>query len=360
MKYTSYLRDILIMITLFIASSAKAHTTMLGYANGIIEDSVIRLTIKLPKDTNGSHSAMTHEEVAKSIQFTNNTHICRANMRHIDASEPTITRIDIYCDRSIEELHVAMPEIIKRGYQVAFNLVEPAKNNSVYVLFDQDHKNLQIYRKNDESTKAVSKATPRPTTIPATLGATTLRFIHLGMWHIYNGYDHILFVLVLILGSLGFWSLIKVVTAFTIAHSITLILATLKIFQLSPNIVEPAIALSISYVAFQDIMTNYKSTDAATKQRNYLWLIAFGFGLFHGLGFSGALSEIHIPTDYLLPSLLSFNVGVELGQLSIVALLAPVLYFIRRYTWEHLLTNALSLGIGILGIFWFVERIGIL
>ncbi len=178
-------------------------------------------------------------------------------------------------------------------------------------------------------------------------------FFKLGVHHILGGLDHILFVLSLLLVFVSWKDILKLTGTFTIAHSITLILAGTGILTLSSQIVEPLIALSIAYVAI---------TTVFFKDRKYLGdgrakvAMVFFFGLFHGLGFAGLLQEIQIPADKFIASLISFNVGIEIGQIIIVALAFPFIYFLRNKSWYPTLIKIIAVIIGILGIFWAIQR----
>ena len=173
------------------------------------------------------------------------------------------------------------------------------------------------------------------------------RFFILGIEHILTGYDHILFILSAILVAVRFIETLKMVTSFTVAHSITLILAFLGIVSLPSRIVEPLIALTIAYVAFENVfMKNFRRR----------WMITSVFGLVHGLGFVGVLKEITVSRQELLTSLFSFNIGIEAGQLLIVGTCVLFLYYIRNRSWRPILIRWLSICIGILGLVWFFER----
>lgn len=178
-------------------------------------------------------------------------------------------------------------------------------------------------------------------------------FIQAGIGHILSGPDHILFVLSLLLVFISFKHILKLSSAFTIAHSITLILAGTAVFTLSSNIVEPIIALSISYVAFTAVYFKNKSWASATKTVP----IVFLFGLFHGLGFAGLLQEIEVPKNLFVSSLLFFNVGVELGQLVIIAVVLPAIYLFKDKLWYGTATKVFGTIFGLLGIFWGIQRI---
>ena len=172
-------------------------------------------------------------------------------------------------------------------------------------------------------------------------------FLKLGMEHLLTGYDHILFLLTVIVG-LSFIESLKAVTSFTLAHSITMALAFLGAISLPSSIVEPLIAVTVIYVAFENIMT-------VNIRRRWMW--TFFFGLVHGLGFVGALKTITVSRNELVLSLVSFNVGIELGQLLIVAVAMIAMRYAKRYFWYHSFQRSFSAGVGLLGLVWLGQRI---
>ena len=178
----------------------------------------------------------------------------------------------------------------------------------------------------------------------------------MGTTHILEGADHLLFVLALLLIVDGLGSLLRAVTAFTVAHSITLVLATLGMIHVPPAPTEAIIALSILFLA-AEIVHKHKGQIGLTER--WPWLIAFLFGLFHGLGFAGALSEIGVPRAEVPLALLMFNVGVETGQVLFVAVASGVLWALRRVPLE-MPQGAWRLApytIGGLAAFWMIERL---
>jgi hypothetical protein len=178
-----------------------------------------------------------------------------------------------------------------------------------------------------------------------------LLFIKAGIEHIIpKGLDHILFVLGLFFSSLILASLLWQVTAFTLAHTITLGLAALGFVQAPVSVVEPLIALSIVWVAVENCV--FQQTN---KWRPF---IVFGFGLLHGLGFASVLSEYGLPEGNLVPSLLAFNIGVELGQLLVLISAAGLVWFIKNKKWYRKgVQIPASLMIALVGLFWFIERV---
>lgn len=195
------------------------------------------------------------------------------------------------------------------------------------------------------SAPPVPQAPPKPQT-RRTLAESMYRFFKLGVEHIFIGYDHICFLIALIVVS-RFRDVIKIITSFTVAHSITLILATLDIVQLSSRLVETCIAATIVYVAIENLWV---------KDTRHRWLLTFFFGLVHGFGFAGVLKELHPQSDGLVRCLLSFNVGVEVGQLAIATLLLPLAIGLKK--WKHGPTAAkfISVGLAAFGLAWFIER----
>jgi hypothetical protein len=199
---------------------------------------------------------------------------------------------------------------------------------------------------------------------PPDLLRQALSYGRQGVWHIWIGFDHILFLLSLLLPAVlrrqsGAWQavehfrealveVLKVVTAFTLAHSVTLTLAALEVVALPSRLVESVIAVSVVLAAVNNIRP-------MVDRR--LWLVAFGFGLVHGLGFAGALEELGLPQEALVASLVAFNVGVELGQLTIVAAFLPLAFALRRTAlYPRLVLRAGSTAIASIAGLWLLER----
>lgn len=181
----------------------------------------------------------------------------------------------------------------------------------------------------------------------------------IGFEHIVLGFDHLLFVLALVLLLKGGWLVAKTVTAFTIAHSITLIGSTLGYLSLPSQPVEAIIALSIIFLAVEIVKAQKDhDTHGPRLSERFPWIVAFLFGLLHGFGFAGALAEIGLPQDDIPMALLTFNLGVEIGQLFIVAIAFALLALIRgfRQTWLQPVKTATSYAIGIIATYWFIER----
>jgi hydrogenase/urease accessory protein HupE len=184
------------------------------------------------------------------------------------------------------------------------------------------------------------------------IGSSFTNFVTLGVKHILTGYDHLLFLLGLLVVARGFFSSLSIITSFTVAHSITLAAATFNLAHIPSRIVEPLIAASIVYVGIENL---WRGDVPKSRQ-----LVTFGFGLIHGFGFSSVLREMGIGAGMggvALP-LLSFNVGVELGQIVVAAVALPIIWKLRAnpvfmVRW----VPACSASVVLLGSFWFVERV---
>ncbi len=173
------------------------------------------------------------------------------------------------------------------------------------------------------------------------------QYFKLGVKHIFFGYDHLAFLLALLFVK-RFMDLVKIITAFTVAHTLTLALAVMQIVSLPRQLVEIGIALTIMYVAAENLWVT------STRHR---WLLTFGFGLVHGFGFASVLRELGLPSKGLARSLLAFNVGVEVGQIVIVGALWPLLWWINQQPWSARFRIGLSVIIFLFGSAWFVERV---
>lgn len=174
-----------------------------------------------------------------------------------------------------------------------------------------------------------------------------LSFFKLGNEHLLAGYDHILFLLTVII-AMSLVDTIKAVTAFTVAHSLSMALAFLHFVSLPSSIVEPLIALTIIYVSIENILA------ANVRKR---WLLTGLFGLVHGLGFVGALKSITVSRNELVLSLFSFNLGIESGQLLVILIAIPGLNFLRNRAWDRRFRHVFSQGAAVLGFVWLVQRL---
>ena len=191
-------------------------------------------------------------------------------------------------------------------------------------------------------------------TIPSapTAGGVLSSYIFLGAEHIWAGPDHLLFVLGLVLLVVGFRSLLVTVTSFTVGHSITLAMVTLGVFDYPVALVEFLIALSIFLLALE------VHADKPGWFTRFPWAVAVGFGLLHGMGFAGALGEVGLPQGQVPLALLSFNIGIELGQIAFILLVLAAGFLVRRYFafWQTRLEPIAIYTMGGVAAMWCYER----
>ena len=183
--------------------------------------------------------------------------------------------------------------------------------------------------------------------------APVLSYFMIGIEHLVFGIDHVLFVIGLFLFIREPVALIKTITAFTFAHSITLALSALDLVKLDQGPVEAIIALSILFLA-RELAQDESERSRLTLGRP--WVMAFIFGLLHGLGFAGALSDIGLPEDDLWFSLLLFNVGIEVGQIAVILVLATLVWLLSRMRWQKRFSTTAAWGMGCVAAFWTIDR----
>lgn len=212
-------------------------------------------------------------------------------------------------------------------------------------------------RSGEEEERVLTPAQPA-FVINAHAGAAVPAYLKLGIEHILTGIDHLLFVFGLLLLSSGWKQLLRTITAFTVAHSITLALTALKLVSVNPQLIEAMVAYSILFLAVE-LVRKQRGVSGLTQRQP--WIVAFGFGLLHGAAFAGALKEIGLPQHNIPASLFLFNVGVEIGQLLFVALVWVLLRLVSRLRWPaatpRLAWTSASYAIGSFAMFWFLERL---
>lgn len=248
---------------------------------------------------------------------------------------------------------------------------DPASRLDVgyHLFFDLDptHRGLLNLQHGGVTLTAVfSPEHPRQSLAPGEITHTAqfLAYAREGVWHIWIGADHLLFLLSLLLPAVlvpvgrawrpaerfapAFWDVFKVVTSFTVAHSITLSLAALSVVELPSRLVESAIALSVLAAALNNV---YPLVHRAR------WAVAFGFGLIHGFGFASVLADLGLPRDTLLLALVGFNAGVEAGQLVVVSAFLPAAYWLRgRWIYRRMILAGGSAVIALVAAVWMIER----
>ncbi len=256
-------------------------------------------------------------------------------------------QVDHHSDGAYAVLHfaadcAAAPAAIEIGYSLFFD-------------FDAQHKGLLNLEYQGRIQSLVF--TPERSKQSFVLGELSslrqfLSYGREGVWHIWIGYDHILFLVSLLLPVArfpdAFWDVFKIVTSFTVAHSITLSLAALGVIALPSRLVESAIAASVVLAALNNLLP------VVGGRR---WVVAFAFGLIHGFGFASVLAELGLPRDALVLALVGFNLGVEGGQLSIVAAFLPLAYFLRHgWFYRRVILVGGSIAIVAVAMIWLLER----
>lgn len=263
------------------------------------------------------------------------------------------------------ERHVASGEMVIAHAQQTFRFASanPVRNVVISGAFfatktDQHHALINVAW--NGARRSYSRFGPfelelTPSRIQPTFWSTVAEFLIWGAHHIFIGYDHIAFLLALLLASRSLGEVVRVATSFTLAHSLTLLLAAQEVITLPSAVTESLIAASIVYVAAENYFL---------KEAKYRWVLTFLFGLVHGLGFSSVLRERLQDLDSILLPVVSFNFGVELGQIAILLVAFPILVLIRKGATEEasanrhrLLVRVGSAPILLLGCFWVVDRI---
>jgi hypothetical protein len=249
-----------------------------------------------------------------------------------------------YIHPTMVEFHTRRPIIsVPEKFSLAYSLTEKLGDghlNLVRIEGDRVEPVEFVLRKNEPEAEHLTGLKPD-------LGRIMRRYFILGVEHIFLGYDHILFLLALLVMA-RFMDMVKVVTSFTVAHSVTLSLAALSVVTLPGRFIEIAIAGTIMYVAVENLWI---------KSTGHRWALTFAFGLVHGFGFANVLGELGLPAKGLARSLFMFNLGVEAGQLAIVLVMFPVIYWIGLQSYAARARVSASLAIFCFGLVWLIERV---
>jgi hydrogenase/urease accessory protein HupE len=338
----------LVMVSFTLSPSVYAHSNNSeGFSVIDVNEKTLAYELKLDLTELGhSMNKETDEKQiidSKTVQQYVNSHI-------------TLYADGVKIDGNVQKTDV---EMVKERPFAVINLtykmeLKPKKLIVHYNMFlddsDPSHANFATVKMDGKQQEKILSYESRELEIgEASFVQNSKQFLLLGLEHIFTGYDHILFVISLLFGARTIRNILSLVTAFTIAHSITLALATLEIVQLPGRFIESAIALSIIYVA----LINICNKDA----KHQPWL-AFAFGLIHGFGFAGILSEMRLDGNHLATSLLSFNTGIEMGQLLIVSLAFPIILWIKKLTAKPIkwVIPGTSVAILAFGLVWFFQR----
>ena len=343
-------RTALALIALAVACSAFAHTGgMTGFATITVDGKLVRYNLTLSEIPPGPLAEQMHlgqsgvaadyrpliTTISEKIHMSADGKACAATQGKVvppaGASLSYAASVDFQCDADIHSLTLR---------DDMSDAIGPTQHTLAAIMWSGGSQQFAFGSDARETTVKVSE--------PAKTAQGAGSFFPLGIEHILTGYDHLLFLIALMLRGGNFWSMLKIITAFTVAHSITLALAALDLVVLPGAFVESVIALSIAYVALENLLPRH-----AVSRR---WLVSFVFGLMHGFGFSSVLREIGLPKENLLLALLNFNLGVEVGQATIVLLAVPVLMRFKNRPWEKHVVVAISAIILAVGLVLFVER----
>ncbi|HEX8144108.1 MAG TPA: HupE/UreJ family protein [Pyrinomonadaceae bacterium] len=228
------------------------------------------------------------------------------------------------------------------GYFAHVNVTDEAEQPLSSQILKAESPSMEVALPSEASRRAVAVAQ----------GSSFKTFLKLGVEHILTGYDHLLFLCGLLVVCRRFKSMAAIITCFTLAHSITLALAALDLITISGRIVEPLIAASIVFVGLENLLRR--------DEPRWRWALTFAFGLIHGFGFAGVLKEVGLGSagSGLLVPLFSFNLGVELGQIAVTAIVLPLLWWLRRlHAYERYGRQVISVMVALIGAYWLVERI---
>lgn len=331
-----------------IPSSAWAHAgSKLGFATVAVDGPTVRYTLTLP--TNVLLSAATGEVPVPPPES--------AAQPLLDAVRGKVGMSDggVACPVAAATAAPASggrnEVVITIEYRCAPPLLALVIRDDLADVFSADYHTMSNIAIDGASHPFMFGADARETSVSVrkeVASGSFTSFFPLGIEHILTGYDHLLFLLALVLRGGRLKSLLAIVTAFTIAHSITLALAALNIVLLPDRLVEATIALSIAYVAAENLLLK--------RPVSHRWAVSFLFGLMHGFGFSSVLRELGLPHDGLVWSLLGFNLGVETGQAVAVAIILPLLLWLRRTQWEARAVRGASVVVLVVGLGLFVQR----
>jgi HupE/UreJ protein/uncharacterized protein DUF6702 len=334
-------------------SAAHAHPLSVSYTHAAVHDDRVDVIVRVPldamdlllrldKDIDGKVSDAELEAGRPAITAYLTKHVVLTAGGRV---EPAIGTIGSWVDSErfpYVESHLS--------YTLPSRYTQWMLQVAVLTDLYKDHRTIARIERGDFSESFLfqhgSTYSARPA--PAPLLETGLSFVAFGIEHIFTGYDHIVFLFGLLLVGHGLRNLVFVVTSFTVAHSMTLSVAALGLFEPVPWTIEAAIALSVAYVGIENLFV---------KDVRHRWKLTFAFGLVHGFGFANVLREMHLPADALVLSLFTFNLGVEIGQVVIVALMWPALKLLERQPARPVVVRVASMAIAAVGLFWFYQRI---
>ena len=364
------MRVVLVMALLLLSAPAWAHKP---------SDSYLSLTVQDARIEGQWDIALRDLDAAIGLDVDDDGAITWGEVRakHSEIAAYALSRLTLVSDgtacipRTLEQLIEHHTDGAYSVLRFRADCARPiARIHADYrLLFDVDaqHKGLLRLTQEGQTVTAIfslDSPTQEFTLGDRSLWRESLPFVREGVWHIWLGFDHVLFLIALLLPAVlvriegrwdavadfssVWWNVVSIVTAFTVAHSLTLSLATLGMVRLPSRLVESVIAASVVVAALANLYPRM------TRRR---WLVAFGFGLIHGFGFAAVLSDLGLSHTSLVLSLVSFNVGVEIGQLAMVAAFLPLAYFLRHtWTYQRVVVVTGSLTIASVALLWLLER----
>jgi hypothetical protein len=323
-----------------LSREAQAHAVGLSRGDYVLADHVVTAELVFAR---GEGEALDAATLVHGLVVSANGRPCTAT---VDGSAPVepdgiAWHLRFACEEARGPLSLSLPLLdeLAHGHRHVARL-QAGSARADEVLY-RGHSSMSL-----DVTSLVDVA--RPATPPGS-SVSFGGMVRMGIEHILTGYDHLVFLFGLVLVGGRFRSLLKVVTAFTIAHSVTLGVAALGLWTPPPSLVEPAIALSIAYVGVENFFV---------KNAERRWRLTLPFGLVHGFGFASALREIALPRAEVPMALVSFNLGVEIGQLMVLAAILPLLALLRRSSrFETVGVRGLSAATVAVGTLWFVLRV---
>jgi hypothetical protein len=342
--------SILIVAALWTTPGAFAHTISTSYSRFQIEGPRVHVqfTVSLFDFHNGPNLDINHDDKVSREELDAGigelVNAIKANFGVLGPEGPHSVTVEQYAFQGEGAVKIDLL------YTFAHDVQDLRVTSTLHLITQPDHKHLLTIGEGEDTREGILDV--RNPTVDVDLRKQTFAevfwaFLKLGVTHIVTGYDHLAFLTGLLIATATIMSLVKVVTSFTVAHSITLALATFNLVTLPTRLIESLIALTIVYVAIENF---------SGKRFVHRWKLTFLFGLVHGFGFSNVLKDMQLPKQHLAISLFSFNLGVEAGQLFCVGLVFPLVVFALKSRWKEQFLSATSLSIMALGFYWFVQR----
>jgi len=373
LRYTQLLSLVTLITTLLLPVLSLAHSLNDSYLNlqvseerieGSLQLAIDDLEIALGLDSNGDQQ-ITWGEV-----LTQQAAINRYIQQHLTIQRSANTCVVNNGDFLVTNLAGGTFLYIPLAISCSSEFGGLAIEYGLFTDVDQSHRGITAVTLDGQVFNQVFASNRTEMFIEAGAVAwqrNLVEFIYEGIWHIWIGIDHVLFIVAMLLGvvlhrrrsddsssEINTWTtlgleVLKLVTAFTVAHSITLVIATLQWVALSPRLVESAIALTV-------VLSGINIVYPLFHKRH--WQVAFGFGLIHGFGFANVLGDLNMSSAQFFTGLLGFNIGVEIGQLAIVICAAPLLMLLTKQYWTRRYGSVLAgLVIAQIGVVWFIDRI---